>query len=471
MPATRAEIARIGPLRRAWYVLVALLGIGVLALATVAVIQARTAESGPPSGVDAGSVLLDPELPDLLDPGPALAADAADEPIPDPAILAARLGPTLVDPRLGERLLGRVSDVSTGEVLFDSAGDTAGTPASTAKLVTAYAALRTLDPESRLRTQVLAGSVPGQVVLVGGGDVTLSRAGPSPTYPEAASMSDLAAQLTDAGPVTSIVVDTARYTGAAVSPGWAPGDAPSTYAAPISPVMVDAGRVSSGGRQRSSTPDLDAGVALAAALGNPAIPVTQGAAAAEAQLLAEVSSPPISRLVEFTLALSDNVLAEILSREVALATGLPGDFASGGAAVTAAVVDGGLDATGLALIDGSGLAAADTVPPRLLVDLLRLVAGGSQPRIAPIASGLPVAGYDGTLAERYDGGLPVGAGSVRAKTGTLAGVNALAGYVVTADGRLLAFSLIADRLPPGSLIGAEPVLDALAGTLAGCGCS
>jgi D-alanyl-D-alanine carboxypeptidase/D-alanyl-D-alanine-endopeptidase (penicillin-binding protein 4) len=59
---------------------------------------------------------------------------------------------------------------------------------------------------------------------------------------------------------------------------------------------------------------------------------------------------------------------------------------------------------------------------------------------------------------------------LRAKTGTLEGVSALAGLVRTADGRLLAFDLTADRVPPGANRKAEAALDALAGALAGCGC-
>ena len=86
-------------------------------------------------------------------------------------------------------------------------------------------------------------------------------------------------------------------------------------------------------------------------------------------------------------------------------------------------------------------------------------------------SGLPVAGFDGTLAKRYRpaGTLPA-AGEVRAKTGTLEGVSALAGLVRTADGRLLAFDVSLDGVPVGATRAAENALDAVATALAGCGC-
>jgi D-alanyl-D-alanine carboxypeptidase/D-alanyl-D-alanine-endopeptidase (penicillin-binding protein 4) len=58
---------------------------------------------------------------------------------------------------------------------------------------------------------------------------------------------------------------------------------------------------------------------------------------------------------------------------------------------------------------------------------------------------------------------------VRAKTGTLLGVNDLAGTVVTADGRLLAFAVLADG-STGTLSATETALDIVAHALAGCGC-
>jgi D-alanyl-D-alanine carboxypeptidase/D-alanyl-D-alanine-endopeptidase (penicillin-binding protein 4) len=84
-----------------------------------------------------------------------------------------------------------------------------------------------------------------------------------------------------------------------------------------------------------------------------------------------------------------------------------------------------------------------------------------------LLSGLPVAGYDGTLFDRGDAG--AAPGTVRAKTGTLLGVHALAGTVVTADGRLLAFAVIADESNGGEAA-AESALDDVAAALAGCGC-
>jgi D-alanyl-D-alanine carboxypeptidase/D-alanyl-D-alanine-endopeptidase (penicillin-binding protein 4) len=286
-------------------------------------------------------------------------------------------------------------------------------------------------------------------------------------------VTDLAAQVKAALPgqaITKITVDDSLFTGPGVAAGWGSGDAPSSYAAPITPAMVDGGRIASGGTERSGTPATDAGAALAAALGVPRVPVALGTAPPGAKGLATVHSAPIARIVEQALSQSDNVLAEALARQVALARHLPASFDGSAQAVVAALKDAGLNTSGVVLGDGSGLARSDRVPPKLLVSLVSGAAGsGKLGRASAILSGLSVAGYDGTLAERGDDDPQTAPGSVRAKTGTLLGVHALAGTVVTHDGRLLAFAVIAGDTS-ASDAAAEGALDHVAATLAGCGC-
>jgi D-alanyl-D-alanine carboxypeptidase/D-alanyl-D-alanine-endopeptidase (penicillin-binding protein 4) len=414
----------------------------------------------------------DAVLPDLAEPAPVLAALSATAPTPDPAALQGRLAPLLAARALGSGLSAEVVDVATGTTLLDTDAADPGTPASTTKLLTGLAALTTLGPGATIATTVVAGAVPGEVVLVGGGDPTLSTTSPSQSYPGAPTVADLAAQVQTAlagTAVTSVVVDDSLFTGPLTAPGWGSEDAPSTYAAPVTAAAVDGARVSPGSTQRSGQPATDAGRALAAALGVPAAPVTLGTAPAGAPVLGTVRSAPVERLVEQALTASDNLLAEVLARHVALGTGGEASFTGAAAGVTAAVTAAGFTTTGLTLTDGSGLSASDKIPARLLVDVLEAAADGSLPAAGALLSGLPIAGYTGTLADRGDADPTTAPGAVRAKTGTLSTTSALAGLVVTADGRLLAFALLADGTP-GDVTAAEAALDAVAEAMASCGC-
>jgi D-alanyl-D-alanine carboxypeptidase/D-alanyl-D-alanine-endopeptidase (penicillin-binding protein 4) len=416
----------------------------------------------------------DAVLPDLGDAEPVLASLNADAPAPTAEALSARIGPLLADPALGADVKAEVRDVATGDVLVDQNADAAATPASTAKLLTAVATLTTLDPAERLETTVVQGATPGEVVLVGAGDPTLSRTTPSQSYPGAPTLADLAQQVTAAlpagTPVTRIVVDNSLYSGPLTAPGWGPGDAPSNYAAPITATAVDGARVSPGSEARSGQPGLDAGAGLADALGASGAAVVLGEAPEGAKILGTVESAPIERLVEQALSMSDNVLAEALARQVAIAHDLPASFEGSAQAVTQALTDAGIDTSVVQLSDGSGLSRSDRVTADTLVDVLGGAADGSLADASGLLSGLPVAGYDGTLADRGDDDPATAPGTVRAKTGTLLGVHALAGTVVTADGRLLAFAVVADAATGGEQA-AEGALDDIAASLAACGCS
>ncbi|MCA0144729.1 D-alanyl-D-alanine carboxypeptidase/D-alanyl-D-alanine-endopeptidase [Blastococcus sp. LR1] len=427
---------------------------------------------GDDAGSDAAPV-ADAQLPELGPVDPVLAGLADDAPVPDGGALETRLAPLVTGAALGSGATAQVVDVATGDVLFDQDADAPVTPASTAKLLTAVAALTTLDPADTLETTVVSGAAPSEVVLVGGGDVTLSRTSPSTTYPGAPTVDDLATQVVGALPagtsVTRIVVDGSLFTGPLTASGWGPGDAPSTYAAPVTATAVDGARVSPGSLARSGQPGLDAGAALADALGAPSATVVLGQAPAGAKTLGTVQSAPIARLVEQALSMSDNVLAEALARQVAIARDEPASFEGAGTAVVDALREAGLAVGDVTLADGSGLSREDVVTAEVLAAVVTGAADGSLGDAAALLAGLPVAGYDGTLSDRGDSDPATAPGTVRAKTGTLLGVNALAGTVVTAEGRLLSFAVVADG-NTGSEAAAEAALDDFAAELAACGC-
>jgi D-alanyl-D-alanine carboxypeptidase/D-alanyl-D-alanine-endopeptidase (penicillin-binding protein 4) len=451
------------------------LGVVLVLVAAVVTVVTVVGGSDGSSGGGAQTVAVpDAVLPDLGEAHPVLAALASDAPKPSADALDSRLAPLLAAPALGADVKAEVRDVATGDVLLDHNGDAPATPASTAKLLTAAAVLTTLDPAKRLETTVVQGAAPGEVVLVGGGDPTLSRTAPSQSYPGAPTLADLAKQVLAALPagtaVTRVVVDNSLYSGPLTAPGWGPGDAPSSYAAPVTATAVDGARVSPGSEARSGQPGLDAGAAFADALGASGAAIALGEAPEGAKTLATVRSAPIARLVEQALSMSDNLLAEALARQVALARKLPASFEGSAKAVTEALADAGIDTAGIRLTDGSGLSRSDRVTAATLVALVEGAADGHLVRAAGLLSGLPVAGYDGTLADRGDDDPATAPGTVRAKTGTLQGVHALAGTVVTADGRLLAFAVVADAATGGEQA-AEAGLDEVAASLAACGCS
>ena len=447
--------------------------LGTLALLLVAAGGAWFAVAPDGDGAATEVAAAEARLPDVEPAGPVLAALASEAPAPDAAVLAGELAPLLAAPALGAGVEARVVDVASGEVLLDQGSENPSTPASTAKLLTAVAALTTLGPDTTLETTVVAGAAPGEVVLVGGGDPTLSRTVPSLTYPGAPTVADLAAQVRSSLPpgteVTRVVVDSSLFDGPLTAAGWGPGDAPSTYAAPVTATAVDGARVRSGDLPRSGAPGTDAGTALAVALGVPGMPVVLGEAPQGAQTLGTVRSAPVARLVEQALSQSDNLLTESLARHVALARDLPATFEGAAEAVTDALAGAGLDVTGVSLADGSGLSATDRVPVALLTELLSGAADGTLPGTSPVLSGLPVAGYDGTLFDRGDEDPETAPGAVRAKTGTLLGVHGLAGTVVTAEGRLLVFAVVADGASTNGEA-AEAALDDVASALAACGC-
>ncbi|MGY1689207.1 D-alanyl-D-alanine carboxypeptidase/D-alanyl-D-alanine endopeptidase [Geodermatophilus sp. SYSU D01105] len=449
------------------------LGTLALLLVVAAVVWFVVAPGRGDDDAPADPGVAEARLPDVEAAAPVLASLGSEAPVPDGDALTAELDPLLSAPALGAGVGAEVVDVASGEVLLDRDADQPATPASTAKLLTAVAALTTLGPEATLETTVVAGAAPGEVVLVGGGDPTLSRTAPSLTYPGAPTVEDLAAQVRAAVPqgseVTRVVVDSSLFEGPLTASGWGSDDAPSSYAAPVTATAVDGARVRSGENPRSGQPGLDAGAALADALGVPGATVALGEAPDGAQTLGSVRSAPVARLVEQALSQSDNLLAETLARHVAIARDQPATFAGAAQAVTDALSETGLDVTGVELSDGSGLSLEDRVPVSLLADLLAGAADGSLPDASAVVSGLAVAGYDGTLADRDDADPQTAPGTVRAKTGTLLGVHGLAGTVVTLDGRLLVFAVVADAAPADGQA-AEDALDDVAAALARCGC-
>jgi len=410
---------------------------------------------------------------------PAMRGVGTEAPAPSRQGLSAALAGVAANPVLGT-LTGSVVDPATGATLWERNPTVPLAPASTGKLLTAAAALLAMDHQTRFTTKVVAGPEPGSVVLVGGGDPTLSSLPDDreSVYPGAAHLDDLVRQVKAAtgGQARKVYVDLSRFRGDTLAPGWDPGDVNGGSVAPIVPVMMDGARLdpSESEGKRNGNPAQQVAAELARGLGADPSSVALGNAPPGARLLGQVQSAPITDLVDNFLTISDNVLAEATARELARTMGGEASFAGGSKAVLDTLRQTGFDLTGVRMVDGSGLSTEDLVPAKLLSSLLTVAAGsGSDPRTAklrPLLGGLPVAGGSGTLATRYQTApAAAGKGWVRAKTGTLSGVNTLAGTVVDDEGRLLVFALMSNN-GAQSNDAVRAALDAVAATLRGCGC-
>jgi serine-type D-Ala-D-Ala carboxypeptidase/endopeptidase (penicillin-binding protein 4) len=407
------------------------------------------------------------------------------------AMLGGRLPPTATGKGVGVE----VADAATGQVLYSDNAGTPATPASTTKVVTAVAALSALGPDARFTTSVA--QVGSTIVLVGGGDPTLAvNAYPSSDYPRPATLAQLAAGTARALKAQGrrsvrLGYDTTLFSGPDMAPGWGNDLITTGNVTPIAALTADQGRLIPGGalqdsddgtnyRPRTANPVAVTAAAFAALLRHDGVTVTgtpgPATAPATATTLASVASPPLVQIAEQMLLESNNVIAEVLARHVAIALKLPATFAGAASADVAELRRLGVT-TPASLVDGSGLSAKDAIAPETLVRVLKLAQ--DTPRLRGAITGLPVAGFAGTLWPGNSvfgdiGTLGGGTarGVVRAKTGNLATVATLAGLVYDKAGRLLLFAIMAPRVPgAGQLQAAANAIDSAAAGLATCGCS
>lgn len=443
------------------------------------------------------------DLPRVAAGGPVRAggtvAAASGSALSGPATQAgvtSQIGGILAGGGLGPHYGAVVEDLSTGQVLYSVNDGVGFAPASTTKVATAIAALHALGPAARFTTSVRQGTSDSEIVLDGGGDPTLA-AGPYPSgsYPQPATLAALASATARALRAKGVgSVQLGYYdqllNGPVQADGWPAFGSPNNYIAtgnvtPITSLEVDQGRLTGPGKPednraqgsasyRSMNPSQDAAAAFAGFLRGDGIAVTGTATAVQGRpagaVLAEVQSPVLTQIVEWMLQDSNNVIAETLARQVALATGQPGTFAGAGAAVTAVARQYGI--TGIHLVDGSGLSPLDAIEPRSLVALVALAASSRHPELRTAITGMPVSGWSGTLAPGsfFAQFGPAGLGTISAKTGNLSIVATLTGLAHAEDGQLLAFAFMGDQLKKNGLTQAGFTLASLATAVAGCGC-
>lgn len=363
-----------------------------------------------------------------------------------------------------------IRDALTGDVLYERDADAPVAPASGLKVLTAAAALRALGPERTLETRVVAlpSATAGrtELVLVGGGDALLGTgASDAEAVAGRAGLRTLAreaaAELTERGVTGEVVVSTdlRLFEDDGLNPAWSDGLLAGGFISPVQPLATFGGRKAYGTAEER-VPDpaafaadvfqrhLADAVAAAGAdlevLVRDDVPATAlpRADVLVAEPVATVDSAPLAEVVAYTLAHSENQVAETLARLAAHEKGLPATVEGVGTLLEQAAAELGADPAGMRVLDASGLAGGNRVSAAQLAAVV--VAAAQDPALAPVLAGLPEPGEDSTLAERFLG--TAAEGAVAAKTGTLEGTVSLAGTVTTGEGRLLAFSIIASEL-------------------------
>lgn len=341
--------------------------------------------------------------------------------------------------------LGTVADVRSTRPL---------TGASTQKVLTARAALTVRGPTATYSTNVLADSPDkagkvAQATLVGGGDPMLDTAPyraylltlPAQRGRASTSMEGLADAIAARGvkAIDVLAVDDSRYETLRFLPTWRPSYASDGQVGALGALIVNDGFAAwDNGRKPAVDPAVNAGETLAALLRERSVQVgavRRASPAPGTAVLASVTSAPMTTILGSLLQSSNNTAAELVTRELAVARGLPGTTENGTRVIAETLQQLNVPMAGVALLDGSGLSRDNTVTCATLVAALN---AGSGP--TDLFDLLAVAAQSGTLATRF-AGTPL-AGTLHAKTGTLNGVTGLTGYITVYD--RVPFSFIAN---------------------------
>ena len=347
-----------------------------------------------------------------------------------------------------------------GDVVYEANPDEPVRPASLAKLFTGAAAVDGLGINLRLRTSVHALAAPdpsgvtSDLWLIGGGDPVLGTDAWAAQLRDDrrlyTSLDELADRVVAAGVRRvegRIIGDDSRYDRDRYVDTWPTRLIDDGEVGPLSALTVNDGfRTWGHPGIPFDEPAADAAAIFADLLVSRGVDVTGPAAAGTASgatvELAAVESPAVGALVDAMLRDSDNGTAELLVKELGFRWVGEGVTDVGTRVIYDLLVRGGvLPTPGVVIADGSGLSDAARASCRALTTLLDRRSVAISPRLA-------TAGRDGTLARRFTG--TPAAGRIRAKTGSIDGIAALAGYAETNSGTTATFAYVVNGLEPGA---------------------
>ena len=365
-----------------------------------------------------------------------------------------------------------VIDTATGKRVCGRKGRVRRIPASNMKMFTTAAALARFGADQRLQTALYrsgelgpTGVLSGNLYLVGGGDPGLS----SPDF----ARRFLGNSGTDLFGLTGVVeaAGIERVTGRLYADdtifdrlrGVADsGFDTSPYIGPLSGLNFNSGYADSSARRFATDPAIVAADSLADNLRASGVQISSDVSlralpTADVAQVGAVSSPRMEVLANETNVYSNNFFAEMLLKS------LGARFGSGGSTRAGAVVvkryARGLG-SGVRAVDGSGLSRGNRVTPAQVARLLDAMR--DTPVADAFANSLALAGREGTVAGRMRG--TAAAGRCRTKTGTLTGVSALSGYCFNRSGKVMAFSILNNRV--SSLFEAHRQQDRMAALIA-----
>jgi len=385
----------------------------------------------------------------------APAAQAADR----AADLERQLRQRVEAPALGRDVTVHVRDTESDQEMYGRDADEPQLPASTMKVVTAVTALHTLGRGHRFATRVMAGPDKGTIILAGGGDPLLSAA-------DLRRLAErTAAKVKDDGDDRVVVdVDDYLFPRPTDARGWEPGDSP-TYAAAVRPLAMlgEYSRDTASNALAVFVRELDR-AGIKARVGNRTV-VPDGS-----PRIAVVARNSLADAIELMLRVSENNVAEVLFRQVALARGYPATWSASTAAAKEALRELDLSTVDLKLFDGSGLSMDDRLTAEFLTAVFDRVVDPSFQDLAPIRRWVPIAGQTGTLTNRFSSApASCARGAVFAKTGSLTGVNTLAGLTRAPDGTWRSFAVMVNHRPPDYAPAlTSAAIDAIAATVHGC---
>ena len=328
----------------------------------------------------------------------------------------------------------KVVAVETGEVIYEKNAHKLHHPASTTKLFTAATALAKLGAGYQFETTLYADAIVNAEVV---GNIYLKgRADPVLQPQDLVKLGGALLQIGVKSIRGDIVVDETYFDAIWEGPGWMWDDRPLWISAlSIREVEPDANTVSRA---------LACGHLLKTTLMEKGVRVkgeiVSGTVPPDTRSVAKHLSPPLADILKLMNKPSDNWIAELIFKTIgAEVIGEPGTWRKGREAATNFLNEIMGEPPRHRFVDGSGLSRYNLLNAELLTKLLVYMYHNFELMPEYLAS-LPIAGVDGTLSNRMQG--MSAEKTLRAKTGTLSGVSALAGYTVTADDEVFAFGIL-----------------------------